>query len=316
MKILQFEGEYPNFGDALNSWLWPTLLPDFFDDDPRVTFIGVGSTIGDAPPEAHTNIVFGAGYVPHYHAAPDMTRARWDILFVRGPRTAARLGLSPALAIGDSGILARVLMANAPRTPRHISLMPHWESMMRGNWQAVCAAAGVQLIDPRRPVEEVMAALLSSRLVIAEAMHGAIIADALRVPWLPLVPLNTVHREKWYDWAEALDIVLEPKRLWPSSLTELSLAALRPASPPSLTEAVPAPVVSVAQPLSKTARAKRWLQATPLAPYVDKGLVALAARQLASLAHEEGQLSSDAAMERATSQMLEKLDLLKQRYAR
>ena len=50
MKMYFYRGRRPNFGDELNDWLWPPLLPGFFDDDERELFIGIGSTLYDFLP--------------------------------------------------------------------------------------------------------------------------------------------------------------------------------------------------------------------------------------------------------------------------
>ena len=220
MKLQYFKGPHPNFGDELNAWMWPRLMPDFFDEDTRTLFIGIGSTIGDHYDTAATKIIFGTGYVPHYCGLPNVHGGDWDIYFVRGPRTAKLLKISPTLSLGDSAILLRTLVDYRQRSPEVVSFIPHWESLGSGHWQEVCRLAGINLIDPRRPVEEVIKEMLRSKLIVAEAMHGAIVADALRVPWIPVLPINVKHRAKWFDWAEALEIVLDPYRLWPSSLPE------------------------------------------------------------------------------------------------
>lgn len=283
--MVYFRGENPNFGDELNPWLWPRLLPGFFDEDESTVFIGIGSIIGMHEfPAAARKIVCGAGFVPQYHGRPDLS-GDWDFYFVRGPRTARALGLSPDLALGDSAILLRAAMREMPpRAGEVVSFMPHWQSMGRGHWEEACRLAGLNLIDPRRPVEDVLREIMRSRHVIAEAMHGAIVADALRVPWIPLLPLNRVHREKWHDWAEALEIKLPIKKLFPSSLAEARLSFLR-----------------------------GLLTSSPFAGKIDRALTYLAAQRLSWLAGVTPCLSAPEKIEEATEKMLEKLEILKKR---
>lgn len=49
-------------------------------------------------------------------------------------------------------------------------------------FKVVCQQAGVEYIDPAGKVENVIAAISGSQVLISEAMHGAIVADTLRVP--------------------------------------------------------------------------------------------------------------------------------------
>jgi hypothetical protein len=284
MKLMYYKGEHPNFGDELNTWLWPRLLPDFFDDDGRTLFIGTGSTIGDHYDKAAKKIVFGTGYVPQYLSRPDVHSNDWKIYFVRGPRTAQLLNISPALSLGDSAILLRTLVEFRERVPKVISFIPHWESLERGHWQQVCELAGINLIDPRRPVEEVMQELLRSKLVVAEAMHGAIVADAFRIPWIPLLPIDDAHRTKWFDWAEALGMVLAPHRLWPSSLPEARIALMRHPRFVRLADA---------------------LASSPSRRLSEKALTHLVAHRLTRVAKVTPMLSEDKIMNSVTDKMLE-----------
>ena len=221
MKLQYFRGDHPNFGDELNPWIWPQLLPDFFDENPDELFIGIGSIIGAPYAASAKKVVAGAGYVQSYHSqVPDVHGADWDIFFVRGPRTARVLGIPESLGIGDAATLLRALDHKFRREPRYIGFIPHWESLQRGNWEGACKLAGIRLINPRAPVEQVIAEILGCEMLIAEAMHGAIVADTLRVPWLPVLPIDGAHRTKWLDWADTLGLKLHQRLLWPSSLGE------------------------------------------------------------------------------------------------
>src|SRR5277367_5111952 len=103
--------------------------------------------------------------------------------------------------------------------------MPHVDNACDGAWQSAAVEAGLHYLDPRRPVEETLAGLLSAEKVVTEAMHGAIVSDALRVPWVAMRPLFKVHRPKWQDWAESLDLTLRPIALPASNLLEMLLGA-------------------------------------------------------------------------------------------
>ena len=65
-------------------------------------------------------------------------------------------------------------------------------------------------IDPGGEVDEVLAAIRGCELVVAEAMHGAIIADALRIPWIPVRCYDHILDFKWRDWCESLQLRYEP----------------------------------------------------------------------------------------------------------
>jgi succinoglycan biosynthesis protein ExoV len=194
-------GDERNFGDELNCLLWPRLLPDFFDDDAAILFLGIGSVLDARHPEGAVKLVAGAGY-GGYESSPALD-ARWVIHWVRGPRTARLLGLPSVYGLGDPAALLPIQRAHGGR---NIGFVPHFESLGRGAWAEAALAAGITLIDPRDDPEAIIAAIGTCRLLLSEAMHGAIVADAMRVPWIALRPLVAVHRAKWHDWADTVGI--------------------------------------------------------------------------------------------------------------
>jgi succinoglycan biosynthesis protein ExoV len=54
----------------------------------------------------------------------------------------------------------------------------------------------------------ILEAFSRARLVLTEAMHGAIVADALRIPWIPLAISPEMNRFKWMDWTMAMELPL------------------------------------------------------------------------------------------------------------
>jgi len=178
---------------------------------------------------------------------------------------------------------------------RRVSFMPHWGSLGRGQWQLACELAGIHFVDPQWPVEEVVDAIESSDMVIAEAMHFAIVSDALRVPWVPVLPFHRSHWMKWHDWAEPLGINLKHRALFPSTLREASVAVMRRGDGAFIEN-----VTGVLKSGVKLA---------------DKGFVRLAAARLSRLAKAEPILSSDTMLAGALEKLEDNAARIRRDYA-
>jgi len=216
--LYHWRGEERNFGDELNTLIWPRLLPGFFDQDPTELFLGIGSVLDARHPPDALKIVAGAGYGGYQPRAS--LDQRWVIHWVRGPRTARALGLDAATGLGDPAMLLPCAGWATAGGGETVGFMPHFESLGRGAWQQVAHIAGVRLIDPRDEPPAVIAAIRQCRVLLTEALHGAIVADTLRVPWVALEPLLPVHRAKWHDWADTLGLRIAFHSLHCSSLLE------------------------------------------------------------------------------------------------
>ncbi len=101
-------GPDSNFGDDLNRWLWNRISDGPFDDDDTL-LLGIGTIISRnliPPYKKYIVLSSGVGYspVPSSFGGPE-----WEILSVRGPLTAAALGLPPEKAIIDGAALLRLI---------------------------------------------------------------------------------------------------------------------------------------------------------------------------------------------------------------
>lgn len=228
MKPYYWESQHGNFGDDLNLWLWDFLLPGFRSVHPDVLLVGVGTVLNRALlPAGGRKLVIGSGF--GYGDLPDMGDPDlWDIRCVRGPLTAEKVGLPEALGIVDPG----VLVADMPEfrdLPKRFarSFVPHWESAVAGLWPVVCATAGLHYIDPRGEAKDVIRQIAQSETVVAESMHGAILADAFRVPWVAVSTSANINSFKWQDFAATLGVRHQPRRIPISTRAEAIIKGAR-----------------------------------------------------------------------------------------
>jgi succinoglycan biosynthesis protein ExoV len=211
MKIFYYD-HFPNYGDVLNLHIWPHLFAPFLQRQDDILMTGIGTLLGQAIDHQGRIIVCGSGC----GYEPDVSRVKaYKIFWVRGPKSAALLGLPPDRAITDPAILIDTVMPPA-RPNGRVVFIPHYETGYNPLWRRACALAGIEYVDPLDDVTRVSAQLSSAKLVIAEAMHGAIVADAYRVPWLPVATSSRINLFKWQDWAESLNIRLPEFTLLPS----------------------------------------------------------------------------------------------------
>ena len=210
MKLHYYRDASGNFGDDLNPWLWPRLLPGFFDDRDDTLFLGIGTLLNHRAPAAPRKVVFGAGAG---YGDPPVLDERWEFHCVRGPLTAERLGLPPELAIADAAYLVTKAYAAPGARRRGVAFMPHHFGTHDYDWRPLCRRAGLEYLDPAASVPHLLAKIAGARFVVAEAMHAAIIADAFRVPWIPVAIYQRISAFKWDDWCRSMELAYDPVRI-------------------------------------------------------------------------------------------------------
>ena len=300
MHLYVWRGATRNFGDELNALLWPHLLPGRLDDasfddglldDLRSDlFLGIGSVLDARHPPDRRKIVAGAGFGGYQ--APASLDGSWDIYWVRGPRTARQLSLPACFGLGDPASLLPLVHPVARHATGAIGFMPHFESLMRGAWPEAATTAGVTLIDPRDAPDTILDRIAGCRMLLSEALHGVIVADALRVPWVALAPVAPIHRAKWLDWADALDLTIRFHTLPASSPRERLETAFTPRR-----HAIRTGLAGVAALANRIG---------PRTACLDRAATAL--RQAATA---DPQLSNHLALDRAQTRMLNRLHTLR-----
>lgn len=217
MKLFYFARKdgIENFGDSLNSWLWSRLIANELDDDDSTAFIGIGTILnGLLPyrlPKAHNFVVFSSGLGYGRGTIPAIDE-HWKIYCLRGPLSAEHLGAPANLAIADGALLLkRCVSISSPKQYRY-SYMPHVEQVIgQGKlWPEICAQAGIHFISPTLPTEEFLRELGKTEVLVTEAMHGAIAAEALRIPWIPIRTAPGIFIFKWVDWCSSIGLDYQP----------------------------------------------------------------------------------------------------------
>lgn len=199
-----------NFGDYLNPWLWERLAPGCFDGDPLTVFLGIGTILNQKHGfERYPQKVVmgsGVGYGPLIEPDPS-----WRFYCVRGPRSAQALALSADLAVTDPGMLVRRFISR--RYPAHkFGFMPHFHHNLDA-WRCICRDIGIAYVNPQQEVDSVLNEMLDCEVLLTEAMHGAIIADALGTPWVPVRIDQRILDFKWIDWCESVGLTYQPHAL-------------------------------------------------------------------------------------------------------
>lgn len=210
-----------NFGDDLNAYLWTHIWGDKFNNTSNNTdFIGIGSVLGSSflsneIRDDSLKVVFGAGYRPSNIML--QIGDNWDIVFLRGPLSAYALQQKGNFITDAAYSLS--LLNEYPQllvTPKkyELSIMPYFRSVGNLDWEKIANKLGAHYISPLAEVgvEQTLIEIAQSRFLITEAMHGAIVADVLRVPWhrfifsTYLFEGSNVSDFKWNDWLYSLDI--------------------------------------------------------------------------------------------------------------
>ncbi|WP_299106670.1 polysaccharide pyruvyl transferase family protein [uncultured Winogradskyella sp.] len=207
VELVYHKGQ--NFGDALNPFIFENYLGDNFSETGDVKLIGIGTILGLKKIEA-LKIVFSSGATKGndgtYGKAPLIDES-YDVFCVRGPKTAELLGINNSYAVCDGAYLLNDFYDFSVKKKYKYAYMPHHKSEdMYRELKKVFADLGIKFISPADPYKKVLKELAQSEKVITDAMHGAIVADAFRVPWIPTKGYPFINDFKWGDFTSSMEI--------------------------------------------------------------------------------------------------------------
>ena len=152
MKLHYCKTPLGNFGDDLNTWLWPTLLgKSFFDTHEDSLFLGVGTILNQKLPKSPEKIVLGTGTG---YQRPPKVDGKFSIYSVRGPLTAQALNIPLRKSIGDSAYLClttdRFKKLFALKKKYRVSVIPHHQTATTIDWETIGTVGELHFIDPRK----------------------------------------------------------------------------------------------------------------------------------------------------------------------
>lgn len=319
MKIFFCKVDGGNFGDDMNEWFWDELFPDHSDIAPDTTLFGIGSILWRQNfTDNDSVVVMGSG--SGYGVVPSEVPNSTEIGFVRGPRTASLLGLSRDHAITDPAAMVSTFKRFQNIRPSdQIVFIPHvGTAKLPLNWDRIAERAGVQYVSPAGDSEDVIRRLAGAKLVLAESLHGAIIADAFRVPFVPVSISPTFNRHKWLDWSESLEMDIDFEEfLFGMKQTRKHLSRVKKmlrrekakeVNPSAASESNGTRVADVVTQDEK-AQARKWV--SRLAPAIEMMLV----RDLKRAAQCQGFLSDDRILRTRQNQITARVTQIRDRLA-
>jgi succinoglycan biosynthesis protein ExoV len=226
-----------NFGDRLNVDLAGNLgiatlrhnTRDVVNDD--VAVLGIGTILNDrlkVQPSTRL-IVFGSGF--GYPQKAIRLPRQLDIRFLRGPLSCQALGLPLNVGLADGGYLFRDefrRLAKGVRQSEAVGYLPHHASLATGLplWREPWLTP--QRIDPSLPPKDYVRRVAACRHIVTECLHGAILADILRIPFTVVQTAPSFDSFKWLDWATALGLDLSLAFLSAETAPTLASRAMRP----------------------------------------------------------------------------------------
>ncbi|MNG01993.1 Exopolysaccharide glucosyl ketal-pyruvate-transferase [compost metagenome] len=91
-----------------------------------------------------------------------------------------------------------------------LSFIPYFRHVPYFNWGLFERLTGIHVILPTNEVEQVITEINESEKIITAAMHGAILADIYRVPWMRArfskhgYESSFTSELKWNDWFQSI----------------------------------------------------------------------------------------------------------------
>lgn len=214
MEVYIYQGSKRNIGDDFNFWFWDEIMGQAVSNKDDSLLVGIGTILDERIPENRNVHVLGSG--TGYGKIANFSH--WNIHFLRGHLTAKALSCDDSCVISDPAILISNLRPQNMNKKHKISFMPH-VGIDSKKYKNFINNLGWNYISPSDEESVILSDIAASERLITSAMHGAIIADSYRTPWLPVSTSHEILLFKWKDWFSSLgldiDLISIPT-MWPN----------------------------------------------------------------------------------------------------
>lgn len=171
-----------NFGDNLNFTVLQYCSkaePVFTDNRNEPHILGCGSILTEAN---SFSTVWGAGFAWNHDFIGDDIY----VITVRGSLSNEKIG-NRAVMVGDPALIMPKIFDTIIEKRYKKSIIPHWKDtailleMTKND-------PDINIINPLKPLEEVIIEILASENILSSSLHGLILSDAYQVPnqWLDI----------------------------------------------------------------------------------------------------------------------------------
>ena len=213
MNLIYYKAEKGNFGDDLNELIWDELLQGYQDKEHLVDLIGIGSILDKRIEESsNEKIILGSGirdflYNPKVNILEDLS-------FVRGPISSKVMKVPYITDAAYAFALLRTKYKELTLNPKKYKLVyvPYFEQCENFDWSIFEKITNIKVVKPTENMEVFLNEISQAEKVITSAMHGAIMADIFRIPWIRLKfpkqgnESSLTSELKWNDWMQSLEI--------------------------------------------------------------------------------------------------------------
>lgn len=205
--------------------------------NPGRCLLPIGSVLSEETFEGITEPVdiWGCGWRGAVLSPAVMARVRFYA--VRGPRTAAGLGLPETIPLGDPALLLPHLRKRTIKHHGRTLVVPHFFRVAQIHASQRCRLTGcdellatwilgvplsgqrvslqrlrrmirswLQLDIPVRTAWQAIDRIAGADFVLTSSLHGAMLAQAYGAPWAAYDDGVVRLPEKWHDWADYLGI--------------------------------------------------------------------------------------------------------------